>query len=334
SKADELIRVAKDLRFLFRLLNLSPLGAYAVSGAPEVDGIGVDRQLTARLLGFEGVIDNTIDAISSRGELALRFLYVLNSLMVLYLSRLCEDIIVWSSLGTIKVGEGFTTGSSAIPQKVNPDVAELIRAKAGRVLGNLIKIATICKALPTAYNRDFQEIKPALIESIELVKGTISVMSRMVRAIRPDKERMAGILSDSWSSASDLVNAIAIRYEVPYRKAYLIVKGLTKGKSLERASMDVLGRSIAMSERELSDIIDPMKSIVRRKLPGGPSPVEVTKGIARRLRKLDALENWFAERSKEIGESLSTLESLVSDIVKNKGIDEESVKILKEVRAK
>lgn len=326
SKVDQLVRVAMDLKFLFQLFNLSPLGACAISGAPQIEGVGIDRQLVARLLGFDGVMENTIDAVSSRGELALRFLSAANSLMVSCFSKLCEDVVVWSSLGMVRIGEGFVTGSSVVPQKANPDVAELIRAKAGRILGNFIKVAAISKALPTGYNRDFQEVKPALLESIEVVKGAIDAANGMVRAFQPVRERMASLLSENWSTATDLVNVIAIRFGVPYRKAYLIVKNFVKGKSLEEASEEVLGKSITLSEEELDDILDPAKSISRRNFRGGPSPSEVAKAIGDRSKTIQRLKNWFVVKGKETEMKLSNLENLVLKIVESRTFDKEFVK--------
>lgn len=329
SKVDELLRAAMDLKFLFQLFNLSPLGACVISGVPEIEGVGIDRQLVARLLGFDGVMENTIDAVSSRGELALRFLSAANSLLVSCFSKLCEDVVVWSSLGMVSMGEGFVTGSSIVPQKANPDVAELIRAKAGRVMGNLIEVAAICKALPTGYNRDLQEIKPALLESIEVVKGAIDVTNGMVKALQPVGERMASLLSENWSTATDLVNVISIRFGVPHRKAYLIVKKFVKGKSLEEASEEALGKPVTLSEKELDEILDPMKSILRRNFRGGPSPSEVMRAIGDRSKTIRRTKNWFLAKKKETETKLSNLENLVSKIVKYGTFNEEIRKTLK-----
>ncbi|MFQ6084916.1 MAG: argininosuccinate lyase [Candidatus Bathyarchaeia archaeon] len=326
---DEILRDLHDLKILFTELNESPLGACAISGAPKIDGIGIDRGLTAKLLGFDGIIENTIDAVSSRGEIALRFLYVMNTLLTLHLSRLSEDIVVWSSMGLVKIPKGYATSSSLLPQKTNPDIAELLRAKAGRIVGNLVKVATICKALPTGYSRDLQEIKPVLFESIETIKAAIGLMSRFIMALELNEGKMSKLLKDNWAAATDLANAVAIKYHVPYRKAYLIVKRMAQGEDLERASRAVVGFKIQFSHEEIDDLLDPKRSVERRSNKGGPSPSGVVVHAEKARKEIRELSAWFKCRAQRVRDSFSNLEDLMSKILENRTFSKDFVKFKK-----
>lgn len=329
SKVDQILRDVDELKCLFKQVNASPLGACAISGAPRIDGIGIDREMTSKLLGFDGLIENTIDAVSSRGEVGLRFLYVLNTLVSLHLSGMCEDLIVWSSLGMVTWEGGYASGSSYMPQKVSPDTAELVRAKAGKMLGNLTRIATICKALPMGYNRDLQEVKPVLIDSIDSAALVLGVVNGMVKDVKPNDRKMAEILESGWCTASDLANAISIKFGLPYRKAYHIVKKVSKGDSLEDASKEVVGKRIMMTKEEMIELLDPRKSVKRRDFIGGPSPSEVMKASLKRKKSVSELDKWFKEKAGNIRETFSKLEKISSKIVRNRTFDEEFVKYLK-----
>ena len=151
SKVEEIMRDIQDLQNLLIKINISPLGAVAIAGAPTIDNIKIDRQMTANLLGFNSIQENTIDAVSSSGEFIMNLAQILNVIVTLKFSRICEDLIVWSSMGMIKIGSKYGTSSSIMPQKFNPDIIELIRAKSGNMMAHIIKIATICKGTPTGY---------------------------------------------------------------------------------------------------------------------------------------------------------------------------------------
>jgi argininosuccinate lyase len=307
SKCEEALRDVKDLKNLFDKVNVSPLGACALAGAPRIDGVGVDRSMTAALLGFDAVHENTMDAVSSRGEFVLDLLSVLNVMATLHFSRVCEDLSVWSSWGIINLGEEYTTSSSVMPQKKNPDVAELIRAKSATMLGNLMKLSTIFKGTPTGYNRDMQEVKPILVESVEEAKSCIGMMRGMMGSIEVNRTKTRKILVDSLCTATDLANAIALRFDVPFRKAYLIVKGFVGGESLEEASMRVIERRIELKEEAMEEILDPLKSVLRRDCIGGPSPRAVSKGIEGCWKDIGDLREWFERKGEKIGIAMSNL---------------------------
>jgi argininosuccinate lyase len=310
SIVDGLLRNIEDLKSLFSKLNLSPLGACAITGAPAIEGVGIDRELVAKLLGFDGIIENTIDAISSRGENAYRFLHILSNILAFHVSKLCEDIVNWSTLKMINIGKSFVSGSSLIPQKRNPDVAELVRAKGGRIIGNVMKVASICKSLPMGYSRDFQEIKPILIESIDVTKESIDIVNGMIKAIEPDEAVMIELLKENWATATDLVSAIAIKFDIPYREAYFIVKEFVKGNSLAKAFREVMGKTIVVEESEIADWLDLRKSIERRAFVGGLHPTIVKETVKDRLEKVRELEHWFENKAKVMKECFARLNTI------------------------
>ncbi len=307
SKCQETLRDIEDLKHLFAKANISPLGACALAGAPRIDGVGVDRSMTATLLGFDDVQENTIDAVSSRGEFVLNLMYVLNDVAILRFSRICEDFVVWSRMGIIDIGEEYMTSSSIMPQKKNPDVAELIRARSATILGNLVKLSTIFKGTPTGYNRDMQEVKPILVESVDEAKRCIEVMRAMMDSVEVNHENAEKILIDSLCTATDLVNLISLRFDVPFRKAYLIVKDFVSGEGLEEASMKVIGRKIELDEEAIGEILDPLKSVLRRDCAGGPSPKMASEGIESCWRDIENLKEWFKEKSEKIGAAMKNL---------------------------
>ncbi|MEM2984451.1 MAG: argininosuccinate lyase, partial [Candidatus Jordarchaeaceae archaeon] len=192
---DSLLRIVGRLEEVYARVNQCPLGSGAVSGVSWP----IDRSLTASLLGFGRVQENTLDAVSSRGEAESEVVFILCLLMAL-LSRLSEELIWWSTgeMGLIELDEVYTTGSSLMPQKKNPDVLELTRAKTGRLYGCLIQILTILKGLPSGYNRDQQEIKEPLFRSLDTAKSVLKVMSGLVSTLKFNQERILKVILDSY----------------------------------------------------------------------------------------------------------------------------------------
>ena len=167
-------------------MNLSPLGSCALAGTTH----DADRELTAELLGFSGITKNSIDGVSDR-DFCLELMSAL-SILMMHLSRLAEELILWSSweFGFVELDDGYTTGSSIMPQKKNPDMAELVRGKTGRVYGNLVSLLTTMKGLPLAYNKDMQEDKKAVFESVDTVRACLSIMEPMIATMKVNRERM------------------------------------------------------------------------------------------------------------------------------------------------
>ncbi|MBW6485683.1 MAG: argininosuccinate lyase [Syntrophobacterales bacterium] len=199
-------------------MNVMPLGAAALAGT----GLPIDRKYVARLLKFPRVTENSMDTVSDRDFVA-EFIFVA-SLIMAHLSRFCEDLVLWSTdeFGYIEIADSFTTGSSIMPQKKNPDVAELIRGKTGRVYGDLVAILTLLKGLPMTYNRDLQEDKEALFDALDTTKASLRIFTMMVGHIAFRREKMATGAEGGFSTATDIAEYL-VRKGTPFREAHGIV---------------------------------------------------------------------------------------------------------------
>ena len=202
----------------FRRVNVMPLGAGALAGTV----LPIDREFVAKQLGFSGVCENSMDAVSDR-DFAIEFVSACAQIMM-HLSRLSEELVVWSSseFGFITISDGFTTGSSIMPQKKNPDVAELTRGKTGRVYGSLVALLTIMKGLPLAYNRDMQEDKEPLFDTADTVTLSLSVYTEMLKGITIHRETMRRAAEDGFITATDLADYL-VRKGMPFRQAHEVV---------------------------------------------------------------------------------------------------------------
>ncbi len=205
----------KDCR---RRMNLSPLGAGALAGVTYP----VDREYTAGQLGFDGIVKNSMDAVSDRDYL-IEFAAAA-SLLMMHLSRFCEELILWSSAesGFVEFDDGFSTGSSIMPQKKNPDVAELIRGKTGRVYGDLVALLTMMKGLPLAYNKDMQEDKESLFDVADTVVNSLEIFAPMLATLKVNRERMAEATRRGFLNATDAADYL-VKRGVPFREAHGII---------------------------------------------------------------------------------------------------------------
>lgn len=264
-------------------VNVMPLGAGALSGA----GFRLNRRAVARELEFDDVSENSLDAVSDR-DFIVEFLSAA-SLIAMHLSRLCEEIVLWSSdeFGFLKLPDAFATGSSMMPQKKNPDVAELVRGKTGRVYGALISILTTLKGLPLAYNRDMQEDKPPLFDAARTIRGSLTVLAKMVPRLRVQKARMRDA-AGGFSLATELADFLVER-GIPFREAHSVVGRVVgycvdNGRELESLSTKELrtfsSEFNASARRRLS--ID--TAISRRSLVGGTA----RRNVERRIEELEA----------------------------------------------
>ena len=264
-----------------RRLNVLPLGSGAIAGST----IPLDRELIARLLDFPAITQNSMDAVSDR-DFAVELLAAL-ALVALHLSRLSEDVILWASseFRFIVIGDAYTTGSSLMPQKKNPDVAELTRGKTGRVFGNLIALLTALKGLPMTYNRDMQEDKEPVFDSIDTVLAALAVFAGMLGGVRVNADTCAAAVADPLLLATDLADYLVNR-GVPFRKAHEII-GLAVALSAERnvpLPQLPLADYRALSEvfaDDLYSVFDLATAMAARKAIGAPSPQNVVAQLAR-----------------------------------------------------
>jgi argininosuccinate synthase len=283
--ATPLARDADRLRLAAASAGTSALGA----GAIATSTLGLDASQTADILGFD-VFDNSIDAVSDR-DFALDFLSACVSTAV-HVSRLGEDLVLWCSreFGFARPSDAYATGSSMMPQKRNPDVAELARGKAGRVLGDYVQLATVLKGLPLAYARDLQEDKEAVFDAHDALLPALEAMRGMVESISFDKERMRQAASDPALLATDLAEHL-VRQGVPFREAHeaigkVVAKLESEGRTLGDVKPDEWSELDPRLDEETGLLLDAEISISHRAGPGGPSPNSVRDQVAKLRSKL------------------------------------------------
>jgi argininosuccinate lyase len=271
----------------FERVNVCPLGAGALAGST----LPLDRELVARLLGFvdrQGrprVCQNSMDAVSDR-DFAVEFCAAA-ALIAVHLSRLAEDLVLWSSseFGFIRIADAFTTGSSLMPQKRNPDVAELTRGKAGRVIGNLTALLTLLKGLPMTYNRDLQEDKERVFDTADTVRACVEITAAMLGNVAVNPAACAAAAADPALLATDLAEYL-VRRGVPFRQAHhavgLAVAAAEKaGKRLSELSLAELQAIHCAFGADVPDLFKPERALQRRELLGGPGPQQVRRQLAR-----------------------------------------------------
>jgi argininosuccinate lyase len=261
-----------------------PLGSGALAGVPYP----MDREFVARELGFSKVSTNSLDAVSDR-DFVIEY-GAAAAIAMMHLSRLAEELILWSSseFGFIEIGEAFTTGSSIMPQKKNPDVAELARGKTGRVYGNLMSILTTMKALPLAYDRDMQEDKEGLFDTVDTLHSSLAVFAEMVKTIRVNAERTRDAIKKDYILATDLADYL-VKKGLPFREAHGVIAKLGeyaigKGKNFRELSLKEYNKFSPLFTDDVYNITLE-SSVASRNIVGGTSPQQV--GIAlTRAKKL------------------------------------------------
>ena len=271
-------RDVSRLRDARKRLNVSPLGSGALAGST----INLDRQQIAVELGFDRVTTNSMDAISDRDYLA-EILFAL-SLCGVHLSRLSEDLILWcsSEFGFATLSDAHTTGSSLMPQKKNPDVCELTRGKAGRLLGNLVSLLTTVKGLPLTYNRDLQEDKEPLFDSVDTLELSLRVNTEMIRAMEINVETCRQAASDPLLLATDLADWL-VKEGVPFRSAHELVGKAVAASAAQNVPLDQLDLTEVdpTFKTEAKDVFDLQTALAARTNPGAPSLNNVQAEIAR-----------------------------------------------------
>jgi len=261
-------------------VNIMPLGSAALAGT----SFPIDRAYTARLLGFDAPAANSLDAVSDR-DFAIEFCSAA-ALAMVHLSRFSEELVLWSSaqFNFIELPDRFCTGSSIMPQKKNPDVPELVRGKSGRVIGNLVGLLTLMKGQPLAYNKDNQEDKEPLFDSVDTLKGSLRVFGDMMPAIRVNRTRMTAAARQGFSTATDLADYL-VRKGIAFRDAHEIVGravlyGVNNAKDLSEMTLQELQTFSAVVEEDIFQVLSLEGSIAARNHPGGTAPQQVRSAIA------------------------------------------------------
>jgi argininosuccinate lyase len=257
-------------------MDTSTLGAGALAGTT----LPLDPAAYARALGFASVASNSIDAVADR-DFAVEFLAAA-ALLGVHLSRLGEEVVLWASaeFGWVQVGDGFSTGSSIMPQKRNPDVAELVRGKTGRLVGDLVAVLVTLKGLPLAYNRDLQEDKEQVFDAVDTLAVALPAVAGMVASLTFDRQRLAAAAADSFALATDLAEAL-VDAGFPFRLAHERVGRLVAEAEHRRVGLDALieAEGLQMLPElegiDLTAILDPVQAVSRRAASLGPAPERV-----------------------------------------------------------
>jgi len=282
-----LARDRERLKDCFERVNVCPLGSGAIAGST----LPLDRELVARLLGFVDVknrpqlTQNSMDAVSDR-DFAIEFCSVA-ALLGVHLSRLAEDVILWASaeFNFIRIADAYTTGSSLMPQKKNPDIAELARGKSGRVIGNLVSLLTLLKGLPMTYNRDLQEDKQRLFDSADTARTTVRLLTALMKNTSVNAAVCADAASDPALLATDLADYL-VRKGLPFRQAHHIAGAVVAlaeetGKPLNRLTLEELQSVDRHFSGDALKTFDVKHAMAQRNIPGAPGTKEVRKQLAR-----------------------------------------------------
>lgn len=260
-------------------VNILPLGSGALAGT----GFPLDREMVAVQLGFDGITRNSLDGVSDR-DFAIEFAGFA-SILMMHLSRLAEEIILWSTeeFSFLELDDAFSTGSSIMPQKKNPDLAELVRGKTGRVYGDLVTLLTLMKSLPLAYNKDMQEDKEALFDAVDTVKKSLLVFAPMLQTARFKTGQMEQAARGGFTNATDLADYLAAK-GLPFRDAHAVVGRavlycIQHGISLEEVPLSTYQSFSPLIGEDIYAFIDVAECVARRRVPGGPAPEAVEKAI-------------------------------------------------------
>ena len=262
-------------------MNIMPLGAAALAGTTYP----IDRDLTAELLGFDAPAGNSLDAVSDR-DFAIEFCAAA-SILMMHLSRFSEELIIWSSaqFGFIELSDSFCTGSSIMPQKKNPDVPELIRGKSGRIYGHLMALLTLMKSQPLAYNKDNQEDKEPLFDTVDNIRGSLKIFADMIPAISCRRDNMRAAAMKGFATATDLADYLVVR-GIPFRDAHEIVGKavalcVEKACDLPELTLDELRKFSDRIQEDVFEVLTLEGSVAARDHIGGTAPAQVRAAIAR-----------------------------------------------------
>jgi argininosuccinate lyase len=322
--AGAIVRDSDRVTDAFTRVNKSPLGAAAFAST----GFDLDRERTASLLGFGGLLENSMDAVSSR-DFLIETASAFANIMV-NLSRMAEELVIWSTpeFGFVELHDSYSSTSSIMPQKKNPDTAELIRGKAGTVIGSLMALLTICKALPLSYNRDLQEATPNMWRSVEATRSAVRIMTGIIGSMKVNTDAMAAQSMAGFTTATELADTMVRATGIPFRTAHQVVGVLARGtgiptlKDVDAVSGNILGAGLSergLTEEMVKDALDPVSNIRRRRIIGGPSPEETERAISLRIRELEEVRCRIKELNDGIENSLKGLFDTVEKCVGGSG---------------
>lgn len=285
------------LRDIYARMNYCPLGSGALAGTTYP----LDRSYTASLLGFEGPTLNSMDSVADRDYL-IEFLSAASTIMM-HLSRFCEEIIIWNSneYRFVEIDDAYSTGSSIMPQKKNPDIAELVRGKTGRVYGALVAILTTMKGIPLAYNKDMQEDKELTFDAIDTVKGCLALFTGMVRTMKFNKEVMAASAMNGFTNATDAADYLVMK-GVPFRDAHgiigrLVLYCIEKNTCIDALGLEELKAISPVFEEDIYDAVSLKTCVEKRLTIGAPGAEAMREVIVLNKKFLD--NSWVKEKENK-----------------------------------
>ncbi len=307
----------------YNRVNCSPMGAGASAGTT----VNIDRQLLAKLLGFKSIVENSLDAVSSR-DFLIEFIYVTAS-AALTISRMSEDINFMSNnqVGVVRVPDAYASTSSAMPQKKNSVVTEIARARAGTIIGNLMSAICTYKALPSSYNLDLQEMTPKVWENHRLLKETVDVFRKLIEGLDVDEKRSCDLLVSEFSTAMELAEYVTVSMKIPFREAHHAVGAYVRRcmeESLDPKSQRA--HSILISEVEkyggstfgyetYLSLLDPRQSIIKKTIYGSPNPSNTEKMIHERCLLIGRRRKSVLEEASRLNSVSSELERFEKEII-------------------
>ncbi|WNQ11618.1 argininosuccinate lyase [Paenibacillus aurantius] len=288
-------RDIERLQDSYKRINVLPLGAGALAGTT----FPIDRHFVAEQLGFDRPYENSLDAVSDR-DFILEFLSNA-SMIMMHLSRFCEELVLWSSteFTFVELDDAFCTGSSIMPQKKNPDVAELVRGKTGRVYGNLMGLLTVLKSLPLAYNKDMQEDKEGMFDTVKTLQGALQLFAPMVATMKVNKERMRQAVNQDFSNATDIADYL-VNKGLPFRQAHEVIGKtvlycIQNGKYLLDLSLEEFRQFSELFGDDIYAVLQPEQVVNARNVYGGTNAGQVQGAIDRAHGELEKTSAWVEE---------------------------------------
>ena len=317
----QILRSLERLEEIYKRVNKNPLGACAIGGT----SISIDRLRTAELLGFDGIVYNSIDAVSSR-DYIYETIMGLSSLAI-HFSRIAEDLIIWSTseFNFIELDNAYCSVSSVMPQKKNPDTLELIRSKSSKITSNLFNAVMVVKSIPTGYFRDFQDLKPLLKSSFELLFSIIEMFNGIFSTLTINIENLNKAVNESFILALDLAELLVQKYNIPFRQSHKIVALLVKNsekpedmlnkEKIEKYIFEVINKETKISDNLIQSLGKLDLCLERRTSKGSPAQKEVKLYIHELKKNKEALHNLFLERLKIIKSSKVLREKIIKNLL-------------------
>lgn len=324
AKAYHFLDDLNNLIYDYRYVNKCPLGIFEMAGTQ----LPIDRKLTASYLGFDGITENSLYTANSRGEIEAKLLADL-SILALHIKRTMGEVIMWSTheFGFIKINDLYTTGGTAQPNLKNPDTLEVIRANCAKIYSRFLETLITMDSLPSGFNRDTQQTKPALFETINIVEQTLPVFSGIMTSLEINTKKMAQGAEINFANAPDVAVQIAIKGNVSFREAYKIVKTLIKEKYLKSSfheltpkmlsniSEKVLDKKIILTLADLEKVSTPKNCVINRISEGSPSPIQVKLMIKDISKKVKILKNEIETKENVIKKAITELEKSVEKLI-------------------